>query len=220
VEHLLARKGAARIALIPPEVLEALNTGLVPTVHLNEFLAIDLRQLARNVAVQVGLPPDAERLQDTLGMLSAFPPVKRHEHVARALYDLTEPRPDRDRIAHALASHPSDVARCWAAQWIAFTRLPLAAKLQSVSRFAADPLARPAAVAPLARGQQPLRAELGRQLAERCRPHAAAVGAGGLRRLEPGPRGARDRLHRQARAAQHRRGVSAVFALTGANRAA
>jgi 3-methyladenine DNA glycosylase AlkC len=120
-------------------VLEALNAGLIPTVHLNEFLAIDLRQLARNVAAQVGLPPDAERLQDTLAMLSAFPPVKRHEHVARALYDLTESRPDRDRIAHAFASHPSDVARCWAAQWIAFTRMPLADKLQSVSRFAADP---------------------------------------------------------------------------------
>jgi hypothetical protein len=36
VRHLLARKGAARIALIPPEVLEALNDGLVPTANLNE----------------------------------------------------------------------------------------------------------------------------------------------------------------------------------------
>jgi 3-methyladenine DNA glycosylase AlkC len=138
MEQLLGRKGAARIALIPPEVLDALNAGRIPTVNLNEFLAIDLRQLARNVARQVGLAPDAERLEDTLAMLPAFAPVKRHLHIARALYDLTEPRAERDTIAHALATHPSDVARSWAAQWIAFTSMPLADKLQAVFRFAGD----------------------------------------------------------------------------------
>lgn len=139
VQHLLGRKGAARIALMPPEVLEALNEGLLPTVNLNEFLALDLSRLTRNVASHIGLPADHERIADTLAMLGAFKPVKRHAHVARALYDLTEPRADRDAIAHALATHPSDVARSWATQWIAFSGLPLHAKLQSARRFAADP---------------------------------------------------------------------------------
>lgn len=138
VQHLLGRKGAARIALIPPEVLEALNDGLVPTVNLNEFLALDLARLARNVARQIGLDPGAERLADTLAMLPAFRPVKRHEHVARALYDLAAARADRDAIAHALATHSSDVARCWAAQWVMFSNLSLPAKLEAVRRFAAD----------------------------------------------------------------------------------
>ena len=139
MEHLLGRKGAARIALIPQEVLDALHTGRIPTVNLNEFLALDLRLLTRSVAQDVGLAPEAERLQDTLAMLSAFPPVKRHLHIARALYDLAEARSDRDRVAHALATHPSDVARSWAAQWLSFARMPLADKLASVRRFAADP---------------------------------------------------------------------------------
>lgn len=139
MQHLLGRKGAARIALIPAEVLQALNAGRIPTVNLNEFLAIDLRLLAPQVARDVGLAPDAERLQDALDMLPAFTPVKRHAHVARAFYDLAQPRADRDGVAHALATHPSDVARCWAAQWIAFTAMPLADKLRSVCRFAADP---------------------------------------------------------------------------------
>jgi 3-methyladenine DNA glycosylase AlkC len=139
VQHLLGRKGAARIALIPQEVLDALNAGRIATANLNEFLALDLPLLARNVAREIGLDPQAERLQDTLAMLSAFPPVRRHLHVARALHDLTQTRADRDRIAHALASHPSDVARSWAAQWIAFSDLSLEAKLASVWRFAADP---------------------------------------------------------------------------------
>ena len=47
-------------------------------------------------------------------------------------------RADRDAIAHRLATHPSDVARGWATQWIQFSDLPLPAKLQSVRRFAAD----------------------------------------------------------------------------------
>jgi 3-methyladenine DNA glycosylase AlkC len=139
VEHLLGRKGAARIALIPPEVLQALNAGLMPTVNLNEFLALDLAQLTRSVARHVGLPADAERIADTLAMLDAFKPVKRHEHVARALYDMTEPRPDRDAIAHSLATHPSDVARSWATQWITFSPMALGDKLHSARRFAADP---------------------------------------------------------------------------------
>jgi 3-methyladenine DNA glycosylase AlkC len=139
MDHLRGRKGAARIALIPPEVLEALNAGAIPTVNLNEFLAIDLPRLGRNVASHIGLDPQSERLDDTLAMLAAFPPVKRHLHIARALYDLTEAREDRDAIAHALATHPSDVARSWAAQWIAFARMPLQDKLAAVFRFAADP---------------------------------------------------------------------------------
>src|SRR5678816_4601606 len=98
MEHLLGRKGAARIALIPPDVLAALNAGRIPTVNLNEFLALDLRLLTRQVAQDIGLDPEAERLQDTLAMLSAFAPVKRHVHVARALYDLAEVRTDRDQV--------------------------------------------------------------------------------------------------------------------------
>ena len=133
------RKGAARIALIPPQVLRALNAGRIPTANLNEFLALDLPALVRNVARDIGLDPGHERLQDTFAMLPAFAPVKRHLHVARALYDLTEPRADRDAVAHALATHTSDVARNWAAQWIAFSRLPLEDKLASAWRFAADP---------------------------------------------------------------------------------
>jgi 3-methyladenine DNA glycosylase AlkC len=139
VQHLLNRRGAARIALIPPEVLEALNEGLLPTVNLNEFLALDLSRLAGNVARQIGLDPQAERLQDTLAMLGAFKPMRRHDHVALALYDLAAAHPERDRVAHALATHPSDVARSWAAQWIAASGLSLRDKLLAVRRFAADP---------------------------------------------------------------------------------
>ena len=139
VQHLVGRKGAATIAQIPSEVLDALNDGLIATANLNEFLALDMQRFARSVALHLGIDPAHERLADTLAMVDAFSKVKRHEHVARAFYDIVEARGDRDAIAHALATHPSDIARSWAAQWVMFAAIPLAAKLVAVRRFAADP---------------------------------------------------------------------------------
>ncbi|MDO9165093.1 MAG: DNA alkylation repair protein [Rhodoferax sp.] len=138
LQLLLGRTGAARIALIPPPVLDALNKGLIETVNLNEFLAIDLARLTASVATQIGLDARDERLSDTLAMLGAFKPMKRHLHVARALYDLTAIHSERDAIAHRLATHASDVARCWAAQWVMLSELASPDKLHSVRRFAAD----------------------------------------------------------------------------------
>ena len=139
VEYLKQRKGAFRIALIPPEVLEALNDGLLETVNLNEFMALELPRLARSVAGQIGLDPASERLIDTFAMLSAFKPMQRHGHIARALYDLSAQHPERDAVAHRLATHPSDVARCWATQWIPMSGLALPEQLSATRRFAADP---------------------------------------------------------------------------------
>lgn len=138
VRDLLCRKGAPRIADIPPDVLAALNHGLVPTVNLTEFLAIDLAQLAPAVAGHMGLDSHAQRLSDTLVMLPALKPMKRHDHVARALYDLAAAHPQRDAVSHALATHASDVARCWASQWVGFSGSDFAGQLQAARRFAAD----------------------------------------------------------------------------------
>lgn len=140
--HLLDRKGAARIALIQPKVLAALNAGQVPTVNLNEFLAIDLALLTAHVALHIGLNPADEQLQDMVAMLPSFKPMKRHTHIARAFYNLTDALADtaaKNAIATALANHPSDVARCWATQWVTFSAQGVASQLQAVTRFAADP---------------------------------------------------------------------------------
>ncbi len=137
--HLLGRKGAARIALIPDEVLQAINAGAVPTVNLNEFLATDLMQLVPAVAQDIGLDPAHERLQDTLAMLGSFKPMKRHGLVSHALYDMAAQSADPDAVAQRLITHPSDIARCWASDWVRYSGWPLAQQLQAQTRFAADP---------------------------------------------------------------------------------
>lgn len=137
--HLLDRKGAARMALISDEVLQALNAGAVPTANLNEFLAIDLHQLVPAVARDMGLDPAHERLQDTLAMLGSFKPMKRHGLISHALYDMAAQSLDPDAAAQRLVTHPSDVARGWASDWVRYSRWPLARQLQAQQRFAADP---------------------------------------------------------------------------------
>ena len=137
--HLLGRKGAARIALIPDDVLQALQAGAIATANLNEFLAIDLRRLAPAVAQDLGLDPLHERLQDTLAMLDSFKPMKRHGLISRALHDMTADSAAPDVVAQRLATHPSDVARGWASDWVRFSGWPLARQLQAQARFAADP---------------------------------------------------------------------------------
>ena len=137
--HWLARKGAARIALIPPELLQLLNAGALPTANLNEFLAIDLAQLAQAVAREIGLDAQHERLQDTLALLGSFKPMRRHGWIAHALYDMTAQSADPDAVAQRLVTHPSDVARGWAADWVRHSGWPLARQLQAQRRLAADP---------------------------------------------------------------------------------
>lgn len=137
--HMLGRKGAARIALIPDEVLQALNAGRLPTANLNEFLAIDLAQLALNVATDLGLDPAHERLQDALAMLGAFKPMKRHGLISHALYDMAAQSADPDAVALRLVSHTSDVARCWACDWVRHSGWSLERQLHAQVRLAIDP---------------------------------------------------------------------------------
>jgi 3-methyladenine DNA glycosylase AlkC len=42
-------------------------------------------------------------------------------------------------VAQRLITHPSDVARCWAGDWVRYSGWPLARQLQAQLRFAADP---------------------------------------------------------------------------------
>jgi 3-methyladenine DNA glycosylase AlkC len=46
---------------------------------------------------------------------------------------------DPDAVAQRLVTHPSDVARCWASDWVRWSGWPLARQLQAQARLAADP---------------------------------------------------------------------------------
>lgn len=128
-----------RVADVPADVLDGLNNGTLATVNLIEFLALDLPRLALRVARDVGLDPAEPGFASALATLPVLKPMKRHARVALALYQATEAHAEPHRIARALATQLSDTARCWAAQWVGMSGLPLAGQLRAVERFAADP---------------------------------------------------------------------------------
>lgn len=132
----VSRKGARRMADIPPAVRQALNQGQIATINLVEFLAVDLGQLLPAVAAQIGLDPQHPQLIATVDRLPALKPMQRHRVVAEGLWLAGSGAPD---VAPRLAQHPSDLARQWAALQIALQpALGLNERLARARPFAAD----------------------------------------------------------------------------------
>lgn len=131
------RKGARRMAEIPPDVLRELSTGRLPTVNLVEFLAVDLELLLRSVAAQIGVDPQHAALEQVVLDLPTLKPMRRHWAIAAALLDVIAQDPVS---VGKLAAHPSDVARQWAALMVGLRpEEALTARLQRIRPFAADP---------------------------------------------------------------------------------
>lgn len=125
------RKGAARIADIPPDVLAALNRGELETVTLVEWLAIDMRTLLEHALTDVGVaaPAALARADEVRG-----------EGVTRRLRAIGEAL--QREAPHAfgdLATHRSDMVRAFASFMLAAdTTVDLADRLGRSRRFAAD----------------------------------------------------------------------------------
>lgn len=140
LERLKSRKGAQRRADVPPEVLEALNTGRIDTITLAEWLAIDMEQLLANILPEVGLEEEAK------GILAAFHPLKdegvtrRLIGIGAILFEVLRKRTDGEKIFERMAVHPSDMVRVWVNYTLtADTSLSLEVRLERTRRFATDP---------------------------------------------------------------------------------
>ncbi|HYD32516.1 MAG TPA: DNA alkylation repair protein [Azospirillaceae bacterium] len=121
------RKGASRPADVPAEVLARLNAGTLETATLAEGLAMDFRTLLRAIEPQVS--------EDELAPLAPTVGISRRMGLAA---DRLLNRRGPDGFA-ALAVHPSDTVRGWAAYVLA--RLPgltLAERLEQLRPLADD----------------------------------------------------------------------------------
>ena len=131
------RRGARRMAEIPPDVLRELSTGQLPTVNLVEFLAVDLELLLRSVAAHIGVDPQHAVLEQVLRALPNLKPMRRHWAIAAALQEAIA---QDQAAADKLSGHPSDIARQWAALMVGLrAEDSLVSRLQRIRPFAADP---------------------------------------------------------------------------------
>ena len=111
------RKGASRIADIPPETLSRLNAGAEPTRTLSEWLAVDQRALAESVAAAVGMSQaHAARLAQAAAELAGAGVTRRMRGIGAALGELIAAAPG---YVERLLAQPSDIARGWLAYALA-----------------------------------------------------------------------------------------------------
>ena len=121
------RKGAVRMADIPPAVLRDLNAGLIEARSLVEWLAIDVRQLWQSC----GLPAHK-------GVSEAFElgTQGRSRMMGKNLYETVGIEgPEFER----LATHSSDMVRSWAGYAVGAAEMSFAERMKRMRRFANDP---------------------------------------------------------------------------------
>lgn len=123
-DAILQRKGARKIIDIPHEVVKLLLKGQLQTVNLTEWLAVDHIILLHNVFDELGLQQESESIIQRLNHLNEKKIMKIIPAIAQEWLHLMDHQSEekRSRIYDALATHPSDSVRCWAAYIIGHSR--------------------------------------------------------------------------------------------------
>lgn len=140
LEVLKARKGAVRRSEIPSNVLAALNRGLIESVNLVEFLAVDHTKLFRHTRSQLALDEkSAKSIAAAIKKLASEGVMQRLGDTGRVFHEVLEGSDAREQVYQQLASHPSDILRNWAGYMdAANAKLTFAQRLKRAKPFAID----------------------------------------------------------------------------------
>lgn len=142
-DTILQRKGATKEANIPVEVQQLLHSGMIESVNLTEWLAVDHITLLEHVLPEVGLE---KKLPDLLLEIketdSSIRGMKAIRLIGQRLYQScsTEDAPVTDSEPFmAIAEHRSDSVRCWGAYMAGGDdSMSIDEALSRIHRFAAD----------------------------------------------------------------------------------
>ena len=128
------RKGARTQKDIPTPILEQLNKGIIESVNLTEWLAVNHLSLIEQV-LPSEYQPDCIRSIDELKSKSVMSMIKA---IGKSLCKQLEQKED-NQLLGILGTHISDSVRCWAAYIIGSNiQLSVEEKLQLIHPFAAD----------------------------------------------------------------------------------
>ncbi|MGF1581198.1 MAG: DNA alkylation repair protein [Gemmataceae bacterium] len=133
------RKGAVRIADIPPEILESLNRGEIETANLPEWLAVDQLKVAENVLPSLGMEAALPKLKEVVAELAKKTQPKVLDAIGTALAQRVSYSSGKRSLYQKIATHQADSVRSWAAYLLrddeALTFFEL---LEAVKPLAAD----------------------------------------------------------------------------------
>ena len=132
---ILNRKGARKIADIPPVVLELLNLGKIETVNLTEWLATDQLALLTMVLNDIDRSDWFEPFEIAVSSQKKITANSNVKLIGQRFAQWIED----DQIRHTLSTHTSDIVRAWACWAIMTNEDELVSLSQKAKPFAADP---------------------------------------------------------------------------------
>lgn len=133
------RKGARSIKEIPADILQQLNTGLLETANLVEWLAVDQQSLLKSLLRENGRMDYLQPVLDKIGQLDKQTVNTINEAIGTGLFELSRANNDK-ALFKIMATHNADLIRCWATYAIGKNEeLGITQTLEQIQPFAADP---------------------------------------------------------------------------------
>ncbi|MBI5137032.1 MAG: DNA alkylation repair protein [Nitrospirae bacterium] len=133
------RKPARSRDRVPADVLAGLSDGTLEALNLVEWLVVDQARLAEAVLPALGQGAVARELAARARALAGEGVMARLAAVGNGLFELLADHPRRGSLLAALAGHPSDTVRQWAAYaTLANPALDLKGRLEACLPFATD----------------------------------------------------------------------------------
>ncbi|MEW7292849.1 DNA alkylation repair protein [Aquimarina sp. 2304DJ70-9] len=112
-KEILNRKGVRKATDINPEVLELLEKGMIETVNLTEWLAINQLKVLKTVLNELRLENHFPEFEAVVNSQKKPTSNSNTKVIGSEFVKLVE----FGNILSYLKSHPSDVVRCWAC-WV------------------------------------------------------------------------------------------------------
>jgi len=138
-QDILKRKGARKAADIPKDVLDLLNQGLIESVNLTEWLAIDQMKLVENCFPSIGLEEINTEIKSKVESLKKKTTVSVMKTTGEVVYNYASKKNQIDKIFKQLSTHLSDTIRSYSCYLIALDKnLNISEKLNKAKFLAAD----------------------------------------------------------------------------------
>ena len=137
-QEILKRKGALKVTNVPADILQLLNHGLISTVNLTEWLAVDQENLCKVFFETMDKPHYFEWYKKELSKQKK--PTAPLKLKLMGICLLQNSKPDeKEELLIKLSTHLSDSVRCWAAYMIGMDeKFSIVEKLKKIYPFAID----------------------------------------------------------------------------------